>query len=401
VACPAFLASRVTARPLVMVLAEALRAASLLPEGFAEHYDRAVTEVTANLGACLSATGAGRLRELLDAAAALAEEEVQAMAAQRAGPRRATGIAASSVSEHLVQPAGGEDPESEPERGGLQHDLFRLVDEERADRLATRLAQQQRWTDMRRIRELRDPSVSHDWLWALNPAHGATVPPDEFATCVRVRLGAFLTEEPAICTRCGECIADRTASHALCCALPEATKGHYAVRDSLLHLVHLADPSASTEVPELISDAPALRPADIYSTAALPGGQAALDVGVCSPDAANAGDDCCAAMWERKRHHYAAHLEGMQRIGLRYVPIVFSCYGRLHPDPAVEVERIAQQAARRMGVGDHRALLRRAHLGMSVAVWRRAAAMARSCLPTLSKESLAVLFGEVEADELP
>ena len=124
-------------------------------------------------------------------------------------------------------------------------------------------------------------------------------------------------------------------------AAPEGTKGHYDVRNAVLPLVHLADPSAVTEVTALIPDAPALRPADIYTESALPGGQAALDVGICSPDASGAGDDCCAAMWEKKRRHYGDHLEDMARRGLRYVPLVFSCYGRVHADSDTELERIA------------------------------------------------------------
>ena len=225
------------------------------------------------------------------------------------------------------------------------------------------------------------------------------MPPDEFSTCVRIRLGAFLTDEPVICERCGASIVERTAAHGLCCALPEGTRGHYSARDAVLPLVHLADPSASTEVPDLIPDAPTLRPADIYSTSALPGGRAALDIGICSPDAAGAGADCCATMWSRKRGHYSDHLDSMDQLGLRYVPLVLSCYGRVHPDSAVALDRIAASAARRLGVRDHAPILRRARCALGVAVWRRAAAMARACLPKLSAESLQLLFGEADEDE--
>ena len=107
-----------------------------------------------------------------------------------------------------------------------------------------------------------------------------------------------------MCPRCGEDIVERTGAHGLRCAAPEATRGHYGVRDSVLALVHIADASASIEVPELIASAPGLRPADIFTTAALPGGQAALDIGICSPDATGAGTDCCETMWQRKTWHY-------------------------------------------------------------------------------------------------
>ena len=282
--------------------------------------------------------------------------------------------------------------------GGLQHELCGLLDTEHVARLEARLTERRRWPDVRRIHELWDPSTSHDWLWSLNPAYGAAVPPDEFATAVRVRLGAFLTDEPVLCPRCGESIVERTAAHGLCCAAPEGTHGHYQARDSLLSLVHLADPAAAVEVPELIADAPALRPADIFTTAALPGCQAALDIGICSPDAAGTGLDCCETMWRKKRGRYADHHDEMRRHGIVYVPVVVSCYGRMHPDTEVVIDRIAMQAARRFGVADHRPLLRRAKAALGVAIWRRAVAMTRACLPRISEESLRMLFGE-EPDE--
>ena len=80
------------------------------------------------------------------------------------------------------------------------------------------------------------------------------------------------------------------------------------------------------------------------------------------------------------------------------MPVVVSCYGRVHPESVATVERIAQQAARRVGVADHRLLLRRSWAAIGVAVWRRAASMARACLPRLSRESAAILFGDVDAE---
>ena len=185
----------------------------------------------------------------------------------------------------------------------------------------------------------------------------------------------------------------------VCCANPEGTHGHYMVRDAILPLLHLADPTASTETPELLSNAPGLRPADLYSVSALPGGPAALDVGVCSPDACGAGIDCCETTFERKRRHYRDHADDMERTGLQYLPLVFSCYGRVHADCAAALEHIARQAARRIGVTNHRPLLRRAHAGISVALMKRAASMARACLPKLSKESVQLAFGDTAGGE--
>ena len=63
------------------------------------------------------------------------------------------------------------------------------------------------------------------------------------------------------------------------------------------------------------------------------------------------------------------------------------------------LEHIARQAARRIGVTNHRPLLRRAHAGISVALMKRAASMARACLPKLSKESVQLAFGDTAGEE--
>ena len=95
----------------------------------------------------------------------------------------------------------------------------------------------------------------------------------------------------------------------------------------MFNLVQLADSNASTEGPEFIPSRPALRPADIYSEAAIPGTRAALDIGVCSSDAVNAGMNCCESMWQRKRERYEEHFAEMAANNVRYVPMAMSRYG--------------------------------------------------------------------------
>ena len=104
---------------------------------------------------------------------------------------------------------------------------------------------------------MQDPTVSHDWLWRFNPAHGATVAPGDFCLALRIRLGASLTEEEVVCPRCGHTILERTATHALSCDAPEGTHGHHEARDKLLNLVQLAEAGSTTEVPELLPSRPA------------------------------------------------------------------------------------------------------------------------------------------------
>ena len=210
---------------------------------------------------------------------------------------------------------------------------------------------------------------------------------------MRLRLGAPIIDEAIVCHRCGAAILDRACSHALCCSLGEATKGHNAVRNDVLRVVHIADSAAETEVQGLIPSAPSLRPADIFTEAAVPGCQAAMDIGITSPNSTGAGDDCCEAMYQNKMDKYSAYLPELTRLGIRYKPMILSCFGRWHPDSFQTMEAVTKRAARKRGFVDHKMLLRRALASVGVLVWRRAAAMVKSCLPRPSDEELALLFG--------
>ena len=202
-----------------------------------------------------------------------------------------------------------------------------------------------------------------------------------------------------LCPRCGKAVLGSSCAHALNCARGECNKGHYKVVDAVLQLVNVADSSADTEERELIPDAPTLRPADIFSEAALPSCRAALDIGVTSPSSTGAGADCCEAMYQQKLDKYRPHFEALSAQGIRYKPLVFSSFGRLHPQAHADLEAVARTAARRRGLGDHKLLLRRAAGRIGVAIWRRAAAMVRSCLPQPSAEEIALVYGMDPAEE--
>ena len=109
--------------------------------------------------------------------------------------------------------------------------------------------------------------------------------------------------------------------------------------------------------------------------------------------------DCCEAMYQRKLDDYADHLPQLESQQIRYIPMTFSCYGRVHPEAVRIIELIAKQAARKRGLGDHRLLLRRSLAAIGVQLWRRAAAMVRVCLPKLTAEEAATLFGADPAGE--
>ena len=73
-------------------------------------------------------------------------------------------------------------------------------------------------------------------MWRLNPHHGAVMEPQEYVDSVRLRLGCAGPCEPVACAACQNGSLDMGASHATCCAVGEATRGHNAVAT----LVHAA-----------------------------------------------------------------------------------------------------------------------------------------------------------------
>ena len=219
------------------------------------------------------------------------------------------------------------------------------------------------------------------------------MPPVEYLTAVRLRLGADFAAEPLVYGACSRGVLDRRGAHALCCASAEATVGHYAVRDAAFQLVSLADSSAETEVEGLIPSHPSRRPADILTGAALPGSLAALDVGVCSPDAVGAGSDCVESMRRRKVREYEQHLAELAEQNILYRPCCFSAYGRAHPDATALLTNVAKRASRRRGLADHSLLLRRSLVKIGVAIQRRAARMVLACLPQPAGAAADLLHG--------
>ena len=94
-----------------------------------------------------------------------------------------------------------------------------------------------------------------------------------------------------------------------------------------------------------------------------------------------AGDDCTESMRLRKRRVYARHLEALRAEGIEYRPLVWSCWGREHPDSTAILSQLARQAACRQGAPGHVPLLRRARAQIGAAIARRCAAMLRACMP--------------------
>jgi hypothetical protein len=78
---------------------------------------------------------------------------------------------------------------------------------------------------------------------------------------------------------------------------------------------------------------------------------------------------------------YARYLDALEAEGVEYRPLIWSCWGREHPDTTAVLTQLARQAARRKGMASPAPLLRRVRAQIGAALARRGAAMLRACLP--------------------
>ena len=199
-----------------------------------------------------------------------------------------------------------------------------------------------------------------------------------------------------LCASCGERILDKVAYHALCCARGESTRGHNRVRDVMHGGFAAADAGANIEVLGLIPSHPDLRPADVLTSAAHPNKTTAVDIGIRAPHAAGAGVDCTESYRQEKLTKYRPFFDELERQGIAYAPATFSAYGRRHPCVSDMMTLAAREAARRRGIGNHSALLRRWQRSAVAEVWRRASRMVLACLPRESQHAEFVLGGEAD-----
>ena len=390
IALPAFISSRCQARPFIQRLGQVSAYSDILPAGILEEFDAELQLAVERFTARLSVSGGRRALDAIDNAKAHYEAKAVSLFSGTKADKRPSH---QDFAQNFITEAGCEDPEFESYDGHLQHDLCVIWDDTRMDELSASLEKARRWTDSRRIRDLRDPSTSHDWMWSLNPAHGPIIPNDELITCIKIRLGVNFLDDEMLCPSCGKQILDRKCNHALCCASAESTRGHYRVRDIVLTLASTVDASSCAEAPGLIPSAPLLRPADVFTRAAIPGCQAALDIGISSPDASRAGPDCCESMRKKKLGDYDPYFPELSAQLIRYVPMTFSTYGRMHEDTVRIIFTMATLAAKKFGTNDARRIYRRTVQSLGVALWRWAANMIHSCMPRMDEETLALLFG--------
>ena len=134
------------------------------------------------------------------------------------------------------------------------------------------------------------------------------------------------------------------------------------------------------EVPGLIPGTD-LRPADIL-TSALGNAYTALDVSICSPHASEAGADCTQSRVQAKHQYYGPHLDSLLRQNISYCPVVWSAYGRPHPDTLAVLRSLSKSIARKRNVASAEVVFHRLHSSITLEIWRRTARQVRACWPT-------------------
>jgi len=163
----------------------------------------------------------------------------------------------------------------------------------------------------------------------------------------------------------------------------------------------VSDSSACMEAAGLVDSQPDLRPADILTRAAIPNRLAALDVGIKCPEASGAGQDCAQTMVEEKIEYYAHILPELERKGITYVPITFSCFGRRHGTTSRIMLEAASRAARFRGQLNNKQMLKRWEATVTTEIWRRAARMVKACLPKPSRYEHLLIDGDSAPSDDP
>lgn len=277
-----------------------------------------------------------------------------------------------------------------------QRELTVLADRTRLRRLEASLEQQANWPQVTRLRDLRHLEVSHKWLRHLDTRTGGVLVEADFVLNVQKRLGARAHVGETPCRLCGA-VLDPQLEHSEVCSTAEATRGHYCVVRCVVEGLRLADPAVSTEPRGLTSTE--ARPADIFTSAALPGRSAALDVCVASANAAAAQGDAADAAFRRKLRHYRDVIPELLRAGIIYRPLVWTADGRPHPAVVRTLRYAAQLAVVRRGEqATAGALVHRWNHEIQIALLRRRAAMTRAVLPSASSRERWLVTGAVDGD---
>ena len=341
VARPAHLGSLVAVCPMVTDMCFQATKAGLLPAGVVERcLSEKVLRVRASYLDELDETEKVKAEEFLDQAAERSSALWEGLLSGSGGVSVHAPVAnivyTSDSQEPPTERADAAPPDSSAAESGrrplnglhLQKELARLQDCTRLRALEDSLRTQCNWPQLEELRDLRHKAVSHKWLTHCDSRQGSVLAQSDFVINVQRRLGACLLQTDVQCARCQQNL-DPQLVHSECCDIPGATRGHYAVVRALMPGLRLADSGASTE-PRGLSSTHS-RPADILTTAAVPGRSAALDVCIASPNSSMAGADAAESAFRRKLRHYRAVLPELAAAGICYRPLVWTSAGRPPP----------------------------------------------------------------------
>ena len=196
------------------------------------------------------------------------------------------------------------------------------------------------------------------------------------------------------CRLCGSFL-DPQLEHGETCSTAEATRGHYACVHAVLGGETLADPGITTEPGGLT--ATQSRPDDLFTTAAVPGRSAALDVFVDSPNAAAARGDAAQAAFDSKLSNYRHEIPDLRDQAIHYRPLVWTPDGRSHPAITRTLQCAADIASRGNGQQmSAKSLQRRWKHEIQIALLRRRAAMTLAVLPNPSARAEWLLAGVID-----
>ena len=192
VALPAFVASRILSRPIVVTMVDHLCAAiGASRQTIMAEYDARTDEALSRLASTLPTATALELLAKLDEAHTeshlswqnvLSGSEPAMRDQPSPAPRHARGIT----------PDDGDGDEEHPhthKRTKIQGVITAYIDSGVREGLLQMHEGEGSWAARTRLAELGDPNVDHTWLWRLNPRHGSTLDADEFVDSVRFRLG--------------------------------------------------------------------------------------------------------------------------------------------------------------------------------------------------------------------
>ena len=205
----------------------------------------------------------------------------------------------------LVTDAGAEDPEHPyaKQRGPrLQRMLLEHLDEWRLAGLQEEVhdGSADGGFSHKRLQSLQSKTVNHAWMWNLSEHQGGCIADQgEYREAIRVRLGAGGPTSPILCQVCRNMYLDPMGEHSSKCCVGEATRGHNACGKVLWGYALDADPGAEREPAQLVQQDPALRPADLLTSAS--GRQIGADIGITSPSTACSGDKAMKNMVKRKK----------------------------------------------------------------------------------------------------